>query len=304
MTNKILVINDKTKEEGRRKFLEALQEGIPAVIYPQHICSCMDSYPRTRILHDAITQSRSKIIGVYECEGERRLTEESWKLFVRPHENPTPESIVREIVRYNEEVTINDLLNEVLVQDSEYKERFLRALTGIQNPKLIDRQRIATELEKVIEDKRLVKINNLSYYLGRKDRENGHRLSISHIDVSGAYLISTQGEVVGIARSKVLTPIVHGSLLKDFYKRLEPHGIRANSSYSTSLEFAIAGIVESGSGLGSIYTRMGEGDDFVSYSLHQDTEENEKFRQKAKQKFQSLREAPEKYKSLVQAALA
>jgi len=304
MEEKIAVIKSK---EGFGKFFQALNQGIPAVIYEGHICSCQKKLRGlfgSGKIEDIIRESKSGIIGIYECEGERGLIQKSGKLFVKPHENPTQESIAQEIAKDYQKSTLDNAIRQITLTEgfdsSDYKQKFLNALTGIQNPEFITQDTIANSLENAVQEKRIVKLNNISLRVG----ETSCRLFIHHIDVKGYYLVTPQEEVVGKAKAVVKDSPIQGSLIKDFYKSLEPYGMKAEEDYSgkTNLQFNISGMIENGSPIRAV---RGSGENLTRYSLHgHEWKENEEFQQEVLDKVKSIREAPEKYKTLVEEILA
>ena len=301
---KIAVIK---KEEGFGKFFQALNQGIPAIIYQGYICGCqkeLRSLFDSGEIEDIVRESKSRIIGIYECEGERGLVQKSGKFFVTPHENPTQTSIAQEIAKDYRTSTLDSVIEEITLTErrdtDKYKPEFLKALTGIQNPEFITQEKIIDELEKTIQEERLTKLNNISLRIG----PNSDKLSIHHIDVNGYYLVTPQGEVVGRAKAIVEYSPIQGSLIVDFYKSLEQYGINAKRDYSgrTNIQFAISGMIENGSPIRAV---RGSGENLTRYSLHgHEWKENEEFRQEVLDKVKSVREAPEKYKTLVEEILS
>ena len=199
--------------------------------------------------------------------------------------------------------TLDNAIRQITLTEgfdsSDYRQKFLNALTGIQNPEFITQDTITNSLENAVQEKRIVKLNNISLRVG----ETSDRLFIHHIDVNGYYLVTPQEEVVGRAKALVKDSPIKGNLIEDFYKSLELYGLKAEGDYlgKTNLEFDISGMIENGSPIRAI---RGNGENLTRYSLHgHEWKENEEFRQEVLDKVKSVREAPQRYKTLVEEIL-
>ena len=300
---KIAVIK---KEEGFGNFFQALSQGIPAVIYQGYICSCQKELRGllgSGEIKDIVRGSKSRIIGIYECEGERGLVQESGKFFVTPHENPTQTSIAQEMAKDYQKSTLDNAIRQITLTEgfdsSDYRQKFLNALTGIQNPEFITQDTITNSLENAVQEKRIVKLNNISLRVG----ETSDRLFIHHIDVNGYYLVTPQEEVVGRAIAPENLGVMKGELIEAFYKSLTQYGVKAttNATYTPGFQFDISGMIDNGSPIRAI---RGNGENLTRYSLHgHEWKENEEFRQEVLDKVKSVREAPQRYKTLVEEIL-
>ena len=250
-----------------------------------------------------IEKTDSKIIGIYECEGERGLVQRNGKLFVTPHENPTAESIAETMSKDYQKSTLDGIINQITLTSGfitdNYKQKLLGALTGIQNQELVTQDTITNGLENAINEERLVKLNNISLRVG----EVSDKLFIHHVDVNGYYLVTSQGEVVGKAKaSKEYLGKIQGNLIKEFYKSLEPYGVKVELDYGNpSLHFNISGMIERGAPIRAI---KGSKENLISYSLHgHEWDENKKFRQETLEKIKSIKEAPQAFKEKVKEVL-